>query len=166
MTTTKATPSTSLVLPNVIAKLALMAQEVTILSDGTKTFTFKGFVSPMDAHLIYLAAMTGGDGQGSERHTQHHVVFSGGDKGYSWSAKQNYIPKGGKFYITFVMNDYTIPMQNQKALNKLFRSFELANAYLEYVILHPEDWYNHQEAIESTKEVVMMAARNLADFQV
>lgn len=153
-------PSTSLDLPNIIAKYALKGTSAT-LADDTKTYTWKGFVSSMDAHLFYLAAMAGGDGLGSERHTQHHVIFNGGGKQYSWYVKQNYVPKGGKFYVTFELSDYTIPAQTERIVKQLTKRFEDANRWLELVLKSP--WENKAIVQKDAIENVYYAAQCLAD---
>lgn len=154
------TPSTSLVLPNIITKLMLMAQEVETLSDGTKTFTFKGLVSSMDAHLVYLAQATN-DGQ--ERHTKNHVVFSAKGEQFDWSVKQNYVPKGNKFYVTFVMNDYTNVTMH---LDDLMSDFKQANNWLVHVLTNAQFNGTYSTWVEDAKYIVYEAANALANHQV
>lgn len=161
-------PSTSLDLPNTIAKYALMSKSET-LSDGIVIYTFKGFVNSTDAHLFYLAAMTCGDGLGSERHTQHHVIFNGGGKQYSWYVKQNYVPKGSKFYVTFELCDYTVPAQAEKAAQKkalnleiYFHELESANRWLEKVMLTPQHFHDPKLAVADAIKRIFNAAQAIA----
>lgn len=133
MTTKQA--STSLILPATVTKFMLMAQEVETLSDGTKTFVYKGFINSETIHLIYLLAE-------AERPFKSHVVWSGAGDNYDWSIKQNYVPKGGKYYITFVMNDYTHtskapktyaqldPIMYAKKIHNFQERIDLANDWL------------------------------------
>lgn len=158
-------PSTSLDLPNVIAKFALKGTSAT-LADGTVSYTFKGFVSSLDAHLFYLTAMTN---DGFERNTKHHVIFNAQGKNYSWYVKQNYVPKGGKFYITFELNDYTVPDQVEKVAKKkeknleiYFHDLESANRWLENVILTPQHFHDHELAISDAIERILDCAQAIA----
>lgn len=165
MTTTSPYANPLFVLPSIITKLMLKAQTTEILSDGTKTIVYKGFISPMDAHLVYLAQAT--NDNGLERHTKHHVVFSAKGDSFDWSVKQNYVPKDGKFYITFVMNDYTIPAQKEATIKKLARSFELEVEWLEYLLMHDlQTGQRHPLTIENVKATIQEKAQALADFTV
>ncbi len=47
----------------------------------------------------------------------------------------------------------------------LIRCFDRANQYLANVITHPENWHDHQLAIEDAKELVFDAADAIAEYQ-
>lgn len=74
------TVSTSIVLPNVIAKLALKST-CHISHDGVKTFQYEGIIKSLDAHLVYLAAAR-------ESYNDSSVTFINKGEGYDWTVVQ------------------------------------------------------------------------------
>lgn len=155
-------------LPATIEKLALKAQTTEILSDGTKTLTYKGFVSSETAHLIYLIAE-------AERHCTHYVVFSNSGDDYSWSVKQNFVPKGNSFYIQLVLNDYTnvaksIAQSNNSVyrlnISVLVKRFEEAQRYFNWVVSNPQNWHDFLMAIDGASELLMERAQAIADYEM
>lgn len=116
--TTTAHASTSLVLPNVIAKLMLMSKCHTSF-DGVKTFQGEFIIKPLDAHLVYLACAT--SPKGAESHSKANACFIDEGDGYDWTVVQSFEITNGGFKVRFTLNDYTQQISNAW---KVFKGFE------------------------------------------
>lgn len=151
--------STSLVLPNIITSLMLQSTS-KVNMDGSTTFKFEGKLSAQALHLVYLAAKLQSD-DGFIHETKKSIIYGGNGKDYTWNLRQaKTTVKAEKFAVIFTLNDYT----HQGNSHEFLKAFEDANAWLEFVILHPEQWRDHQAAIDGAARYVINCARDLANL--
>lgn len=157
--TTTSHPSTSLDLPNIIAKLALQSTS-KVNMDGSTTFKFEGRISSQSLHLVYLAAELQSD-DGFIHETKQSIIYNGNGKDYTWNLRQTKVTtKAEKFQVIFTLNDYT----HQGSSHEFLKAFQDANEWLEFVILHPEQWRDYQAAIDGAARYVINCARDLANL--
>lgn len=104
------TPSTSLALPNMIARYALQSL-VDVLSDGTRTFYIQKF-SIRFLDLDALEAIST-----NVRDLKHGVAYSGSGEDYDWSIVITYNANGAG-WGKFSLNDYSDVVKPQEMVEE------------------------------------------------